>query len=576
MSSKTPRFDAALEAVYQRIQPGERVCEESGEVFEQTQTDLDRYREHGVPPSVLSFPSNVRHLRAFLAGFDLFRRPLADGSEGVSMYDPECPLSLLPQKKWYEERLNGAFLKEEQVYDGERPFFDQWKQFSKTIPRPAIVHDPKNENSEWATYSVDAKDCYCTFGGAHIENIFYCDQGVGGKHSSDLSLCDNVEWSFDNALCQSSSNIFWCERSRDCVNVFFSLGCINCQDCFGCANLKGKKYCFLNKQLTEEEYQARIKEIDLTDALVVSQWKKKIHKEIWEKAPRRGADQVHTENAIGDDHHDSRDVSGVSMYGSERVYRSFAALNSKDCFDISSALENERCFNSTYTLFGYQNKMSVSCSRCIDVEYSELLEGCEHCFASIGLVNKKYCIFNKQYSEEEYWTRVDEIKTKMLERGEYGRFFPYDASAYAYNVSHASTIYDLSREQVEKLGGRWYEFPDLKTPAASIDELPLRLAETTYEVLKVTYRCPETGRAFRFVKPELELHRTLKVALPRIHPTKRRKDRMEDILPVRLYKRSCTECGLLMETRIPADHPSPILCDLCFEKRLLEGTTSLV
>ena len=46
-----------------------------------------------------------------------------------------------------------------------------------------------------------------------------------------------------------------------------------------------------------------------------------------------------------------------------------------------------------------------------------------NCFACVGLRKKRFCIFNVQYSEEEYWQRVDELKCVMLERGEYGEYF---------------------------------------------------------------------------------------------------------------------------------------------------------
>jgi hypothetical protein len=208
----------------------------------------------------------------------------------------------------------------------------------------------------------------------------------------------------------------------------------------------------------------------------------------------------------------------------------------------------------------------------LDVEYSELLENCEHCFACIGLINKKFCIFNTQYSEEDYWPLVDQIKTAMLKRNEYGRFFPYSCSGFAYNVSHASTFNHLDEAETLRLGGRWYNFPDATGEALPIKSLPLLLGETGDEVLKQTYRCPKTGRAIRFVKPELEFHRVVGIALPRVHSTLRRKTRMQEGFPLNLWKRACTECGVLLQTRIPKEYPAPILCDHCFETALLAST----
>lgn len=61
----------------------------------------------------------------------------------------------------------------------------------------------------------------------------------------------------------------------------------------------------------------------------------------------------------------------------------------------------------------------------MDLEYCLECHNCQNCFGCIGLRNKKYHIFNKPYSEEDYWQKLDKIKTKMLKDGEYGEFFFY-------------------------------------------------------------------------------------------------------------------------------------------------------
>ena len=73
------------------------------------------------------------------------------------------------------------------------------------------------------------------------------------------------------------------------------------------------------------------------------------------------------------------------------------------------------------------------------------------------------------------------------------------------------------------LGARWYEVPTNDIPDAHpISELPVRLTETTDEILKYGYAV-HFWSSFRIVRPELELHRKLNVALPRSHPALRRK-----------------------------------------------------
>lgn len=102
------------------------------------------------------------------------------------------------------------------------------------------------------------------------------------------------------------------------------------------------------------------------------------------------------------------------------------ALNNKDCYLIVGASENENCLYS-YRIFGNKNTVdsfwlnsSESCFECIDgvglykckycknCKNSHNLSFCENCFDSsncfgcINLRNKEYCIYNKQYTKDEY------------------------------------------------------------------------------------------------------------------------------------------------------------------------------
>ena len=46
-----------------------------------------------------------------------------------------------------------------------------------------------------------------------------------------------------------------------CVGGYDIYACTDCTDCFFCYNLKNKKYCICNIQLTKEEYKKKRKAI---------------------------------------------------------------------------------------------------------------------------------------------------------------------------------------------------------------------------------------------------------------------------------------------------------------------------
>lgn len=75
---------------------------------------------------------------------------------------------------------------------------------------------------------------------------------------------------------------------------------------------------------------------------------------------------------------------------------------SKDCVDALVLRECERCYECVdcrqlHTCFYCQD-----CHSSNDLIYCYDLQGCSECIGCAGLRNKKFCIFNKQYSEEEY------------------------------------------------------------------------------------------------------------------------------------------------------------------------------
>ena len=154
----------------------------------------------------------------------------------------------------------------------------------------------------------------------------------------------------------------------------------------------------------------------------------------------------------------------------------------------------------------------------------------------------------------------------MFERGEYGEFFPYETHLTAYNTSHAPGLFPLTEEEAKKKGARWYDFKEEKTTNAEPNEaLPMNLAQTTDEVLKKLYACAESGRPFRIVKDELNFHRQMGIALPRVHPTVRREKRMQQLRPMKYYPVTCVQCHTTTKTNLRKGTYQDLLCETCYQ-----------
>lgn len=56
----------------------------------------------------------------------------------------------------------------------------------------------------------------------------------------------------------NSNFLYWCADLNNCEYMMY---CFNCDDCFGCFNLKRQKYCILNKPFEKEEYFSLVQKI---------------------------------------------------------------------------------------------------------------------------------------------------------------------------------------------------------------------------------------------------------------------------------------------------------------------------
>lgn len=113
---------------------------------------------------------------------------------------------------------------------------------------------------------TESRDCYHCFDfmdGA--ENVKYShwssgtfkdsyDTGPGTGGNSEL-LYEGISIGVNNSNCKFGAIIWYSQ------NVQYSYFCQSSNNLFGCANLRGKSYCILNKQYTKEEYETLVPKI---------------------------------------------------------------------------------------------------------------------------------------------------------------------------------------------------------------------------------------------------------------------------------------------------------------------------
>lgn len=84
--------------------------------------------------------------------------------------------------------------------------------------------------------------------------------------------------------------------------------------------------------------------------------------------------------------------------------------NCVDCFYVDKC---ELCYECVECRECYSSNFCQSCTSCTECDFCYDCKNCTDCFGCVNLRNRNYCIFNEQYSKEEYFEKVAAIKNSL-------------------------------------------------------------------------------------------------------------------------------------------------------------------
>ncbi len=590
MNSKTPKFDEALKKYFSELEldeqgpPGsksiraggqERACRFSGKNFYITVEDIKFYKKMGVPLPTLSPHERMRRKLGFLNITNLFFvKSSLTGRKIVSCYPPTTPYKIYEHTEWNDTDFSTLGKK----YDSKKSFFEQYKDFQLSIPRPGL--DSKNTiNSDFCNSATGAKNCFLCSDVRDGEDSAYSEYLESSKNIYHSFGAVGTDICFDSSMIFSSYEIFFSEFSNNCVNSSFLFDCRDCTDCFMCTNLRHKKYHFYNQKLSREEYQEKIVRINLGSRKEIQRLKKEF-KEFKKDAIHRANHNEKNVNCTGDYINNSKNCcSCFYVMSAENCAYCLGGVKHRDCYDVLGGHNTELSYETLSYLGNdaYNIKFSGKVDGSRDSEYCDLCRSCTNCFACIGLNNKKFCIFNKQYTEDDYWQTVDEIKTSMLENGEYGELFPPELSPVPYNISTAVAYggYD-DPEIAKKYGYKIEDIPDNIQTAPneiSFKEVPDDIKDINENILQKAI-VDKNEKRFRYTKEELAFHRKHNLALPIEHYSTMLARKRISIGPIDFNSkyRNCAKCGNKTQVTFPGDHPNApikVYCEQCYNKEIV-------
>ena len=190
-------------------------------------------------------------------------------------------------------------------------------------------------------------------------------------------------------------------------------------------------------------------------------------------------------------------------------------------------------------------------------------------FGCIALNRGKYCILNKQYTQEEYEALLPKIISHMGKTGEWGEFFPASLSPWAYNETVAQEYMPITREEAIAKNYKWKE-KDQREYKPSSYKVQDGIRDVPDSIVNEILACADCGKNYRLIPAEVKLYKQINVPIPRKCPDCRHADRTALRTPRKLWKRKCSACGNPVQTASSPERPEKIYCEKCYRGAVYE------
>lgn len=443
----------------------------------------------------------------------------------ISRYPPTLRAGKLISAEEFVEHRNWDMVSSDINADS---FYAQLEALRAKIEKPQRRIFGDVEKSEYAdTIWMWAKSCYLTIcAGEDIQNILYSFYVVS-KCSDVYNSIAITNWSqnvYQSVWINKSYNVFYSKYIYDSANIRLSTNMIGCTECILCDGLTNQSYCVQNKQYSKETYEIEKKSILQKKGEFLKYFTQlKDESTNIGSVNSTGMAVIYSENV---DHwifvnHVRNGKNLIVVGNGDKVE------NQYDC--ITSATEADHGYANMWVSPGTFMYCSMNSWYVDHIFYCVYVENCHHCLGCYGLKNKSFCIFNKQYTEEERFTLANDILEQMDKDWTLWTFFPWSMNPFYFNDTVAYLIDDsFTKEEVTK---QWYlrrdeEIKvDIPVWAEMIETKDLQSYQgfdmngerkINPEVLKKVI-CDEKWNYYRIVPIELEFLQKHGLPLPEIH-----------------------------------------------------------
>ena len=528
----------------------------------------------------------------------------------MSLYCPDSPYIVYCSPCWWADSWDaGEYARD---YDFSKPFFQQFHDLMIAVPKQA-TYITKSVDCKYSDAVTNCKNCYLNFGSYIAEDCLYCNTAIMSKSCVDSDLGINMDHAYETYNSDAVYNTKFVWFSEECMDSSFLFDCRGCSNCFGCVNLRNKKYHIFNKPYSKKEYFEQMKYWDMGDYKKVLEAKIRFQ-DLYSLIPRRFARITNAVHVTGDNIKNTKNCQTcfATTNGVENCkYIFLGGLNLKDSYDVGFMGESsELLYEGMSGLHVHRSSFFKGASESLDIEYCDQARSTRKLFGCAGIQDKKFCILNRQYSEKGYDVMVEKIKKHMDEMPyidesgheyKYGEYFPSKLSPWAYNESTAYQWFPLKKEEALARGYSWEdrEKRDYKTTVRASD-LPDHIKDVPDSIVEEVIVCRHSEKlahsagcedlcttAFKIIPEELQFYRAMNIALPRACFNCRYYERISLRNPPKLWHRQCQcsgaqssnniyqntamhahgdqPCSTKFETAFSPDRKEIIYCGRCYQ-----------
>jgi hypothetical protein len=234
-----------------------------------------------------------------------------------------------------------------------------------------------------------------------------------------------------------------------------------------------------------------------------------------------------------------------------------------DCHEVGDAELLYECANLGYNAFNI--RFSMNClNQITNLTYCNYcFNGAADLFGCIGLKRKRFCILNKQYSEDDYRKMVEKIIEHMNRTGEWGEFFPAWTSSFPYNHTIAQESFPLRKKDAASKNLQWQDRETKEYRAVTVD-LPDRVEDLPESFSAEILACACCGKNYKIIGHELDYLRQAALPLPRACFDCRHLNRLTSRPPRYLWLRTCSRCESEIESSFAPGRPEQVFCGKCY------------